>query len=223
MTELDLFRDLGSANGRLTFHTQKTAQWISEGPGCYAWFLPLWLYSEDLPGLKRILRAVHTWDNQSEVNAAADFTWDQVTFRVGREPRILDEERFQRVWNRVVATPEGKRALQRLLLESSPLMPPLYIGRTRNLRRRYHDHVKGSGESANDFHARFDRCVRDINSAGPDFDIAVSDLLFACLETSTADRDALRRLFPDHTGEQDLNALIEHLLMEPCRPPFSLR
>ena len=213
---LDLFLKLRSADGRLTFHTQKTAEWIPQGPGCYAWFLPLWLYSDDLPRLKRILRAVHTWDARNEEPAAAAFTWEQVTFQVKRKPRELDDKRFQQVWKRVMAAPERKQALQRLLLESTPLMPPLYIGRTQNLHQRYHQHVKGSG-----FHFRFEQCVRDIAAKRDDFNIAISDLLFACLETSHGDRKALRRLFPG--GQRDLNELIEHLLMEPCRPPFSLQ
>ena len=80
MTDLDVFRHLSGARGRLTFHTQKTAEWIPDGPGCYAWFLPLWLYADDLPRLKCILLAVHTWEPRGEPKpGVAAFNWDHVT------------------------------------------------------------------------------------------------------------------------------------------------
>ena len=87
------------------------------------------------------------------------------------------------------------------------LFPPLYIGMTNNLRKRYLQHVKNS-----DFNDRFTTCVNDL-----ELKLSVSDLFFVCIETPKE----LRKFFGDAAGRE--NELIEQMLMRVCHPPFSIK
>lgn len=215
MRHLDLFRGLTSADGRLGFYTKESRNRIPEFPGCYAWFLPLWLYREDLDGLMQIVCGLLSYDKVPEKEVDAPFTWESIKLRVRRRAEIRINDEIRTTWRRVLANDETKKALQQILMEASLLMPPLYIGRTNNLKRRYLEHT-GTGRahfSKNNFHFRFTEHVEEL-----ELKIGISDLLFACIET----QKDLDRNFPD-VKKDDFNVLIEQILMQFCRPPFSLR
>ena len=92
-------------------------------------------------------------------------------------------------------------------------MPPLYVGRTNNLKQRYLQHAEDRGGKQNDFHSRFYRSHCTVRTK-----ITVSDLLFFCIETPSESR----RYF-GKSDQSVSNVLIENLLMSFCRPPFSVR
>lgn len=87
-------------------------------------------------------------------------------------------------------------------------MPPLYVGRTDNLQRRYTEHVKGNRER-NDFNARFSSRAESLGVKA-----AVSDLLFACIRTGSTEAQPTN---PNATQ------LIEHMLLRFWQPPYSIR
>lgn len=210
MTDLSVFRRLTDADSRLAFYTSETAHKIPEAPGCYAWFVPLWIYDDDLPTLMQIVRDLRSYDNPSERQVSAGFTWHSIDLRVSRTERIPISAEVAETWRKVLADPPARHAMQRLLLESSILMPPLYVGRTNSLKRRYTQHTKTDGSN---FHRRFALHTQTLGISLP-----VSDLLFACLCTETTVSKDLGRF-----DDRELTSLIEHILMNACRPPFSIK
>lgn len=210
VTDLSVFRDLRSADGRLAFYTSETSHKIPEEPGCYAWFVPLWIYDRDLPKLMQIVRDLRSYDDPTEQRVPAKFTWQSVDLLVTRTERVHTSHDAEETWKRLVSESKTRTALQRLLLEASLLMPPLYVGRTNCLKRRYSEHVK---DSNGNFHSRFTR-----HTAALGISLPVSDLLFACLRTEKSVRQDLSPIDDDA-----LTGLIEHILMNACRPPFSIR
>lgn len=210
MTDLEVFRHLRSKDGRLAFYTNETAHRIPEKPGCYAWFVPLWIYRDDLTALMRVIRNLRSYDAQPEKEVKADFTWQSVDLLVSRTERIRISGEVTKTWQRALADPAARRAMQRLLLEASLLMPPLYVGRTNSLKRRYTQHTKNSGST---FHRRFASYTQTLGISLP-----VSDLLFACLCTETSVSKDLGRF-----DDRELTSLIEHILMNACRPSFSIK
>lgn len=51
MTQLNVLNSLVRDGGRLGVYTNETSGSIPNYPGCYAWFLPLWFYSDDFDKL----------------------------------------------------------------------------------------------------------------------------------------------------------------------------
>ena len=213
MTYHSVFRSLTGSDSRLGFYTKETAEEIPERPGCYAWLLPLWLYCTDFDELMGIVGNVIGYEQESVKGVDVPFTWDTVKLQVGRAVRTITRERTLETWEKVLADDKGKEALQQTLLEASLLMPPLYVGRTNSLKDRYLQHTDSRRFNENTFHSRFTKCAEDLN-----LKISVTDLLFVCIETPKELRKAL-----GESDESEPNLLIEHMLMQLCRPPFSLR
>ena len=208
MTHLNVFRNFGSVDGRLGFYTKETRKAVPELPGCYAWFLPLWFYRQNLDELMHIVGKLVAYDHVSEREVDVPFTWDSVNLRVRRDAAFHATDDVRATWNNICANEPTRQALQQILLEASLLMPPLYVGRTGNLKRRYLEHTAGSA-----FHSRFTDYVAKLG-----IKIGVSDLLFVCIETERE----LDKVLSD-VAQSDLDRLIERILMQFCRPPFSLR
>ena len=213
MEFLNVFRNLTSTDSRLGFYTKETKERIPEQPGCYAWFLPLWFYRSDLNELMQVVGGVFDYDKKLEKEANARFTWESVKLRVRRVTETQTTETIRSTWERVCADTQAKRELQQTMLEASLLMPPLYVGKTKNLRQRYLKHVEGNSDDRNDFHTRFTEHVSNLNLT-----IGISDLLFVCIKT---EQEAPQ--VPHGVAEDDLERLVEQILMRFCRPPFSLK
>jgi len=213
MSDLNVFRDLTRADGRLGFYTTRTRNQIPEFPGCYAWFLPLWLYREDLDELMQIVSGLLSYDKDPEKVVNAPFTWDTIKLRVSRRANIRPNENISETWKRILKEPEAKRALQQTLMEASLLMPPLYVGRTNNLKRRYLEHTTAGNQDSNTFRSRFTEQVAKLG-----LKIGVSDLLFICIRTPQNTNQIFEKF-----DENEIESLIEQILMQFCRPPFSLR
>ena len=211
MRYLDAFRKLTSADSRLGFYTKETRDRVPEFAGCYAWFLPLWLYDKEFDTLIRIVSDVLDYEQEPEKEVHVPFTWESVSLRVQRSTKI--KVKNDRAWKKILDDAQAQEALQQTLLEASLLMPPLYVGRTNNLKQRYLQHAHNHGLEKNNFHSRFKECVKKL-----DIKISVGDLLFVCIETP----NELRHIFGD-SDESESNRLIEQILMQFCRPPFSLR
>ena len=213
MRHLNVFRSLTSAEGRLGFYTKETRNKIPEFPGCYAWFLPLWLYRNDLDDLMQVVSELLSYDRVSEKEVYAHFTWESVKLRVRRCSEIRSTDGVRPTWQRILADDEAREALQQALMEATLLMPPLYVGRTNNLKRRYLQHTEREGSERNDFRSRFREQADKL-----ELKVGVNDLLFVCVQTPKE----LSRVFANFE-EDEINGLFEQILMHFCRPPFSLR
>ncbi len=208
MGPLNAFRNLESVDGRLAFYTKETRHDVPEEPGCYAWFLPLWFYRENHDELMQIIGNMVSYDHVSEKEIDVSFTWQSMNLRVRPKAAFHATDDIRATWNNIYADNPTRHALQQILLEASLLMPPLYVGRTSNLRRRYLEHTTGSA-----FHSRFTNYVTTLG-----LKVSVSDLIFVCIKTERG----LDRAFGD-LAQDDVDKLIERLLMQFCRPPFSLK
>lgn len=214
MGYLDVFRKLTTTHSRLGFYTRETKDRIPELPGCYAWFLPLWIYRTELADLMQIVGQVFDYEHKPEREVDLHFSWESVNLRARRSTNTKFENRTHLpMWNRVLADARSRDALQQTLLEASLLMPPLYVGRTKNLKKRYMQHVQMPDSEENNFHSRFADCTARLQ-----LKISVSDLLFVCILTPSE----LRHVFGD-SDDSELNLLIEQILMQFCRPPFSMK
>ena len=212
---LNLFRSLTGADSRLGFYTKATRERIPEVPGCYAWILPFWFYNDHLPDLVSSMVSVLNYEPKPEKHTRVPFNWDSIELAVSRTHSNFDSNEHTKLnstWESILADKEAKLALQQTLLEASLLLPPLYIGRTNNLKKRYLQHAGDSAIEINNFNSRFTNCVKDLG-----LKLSVSDLLFICIETP----HRLRQFFGDDDSET--NQLIEQILIRICHPPFSIR
>lgn len=208
---LKIFGDWTRAGSQLGFYTKFTSAQIPAVEGCYAWFLPLWIYEKDLNQLLDVINRVIRYEPEPEPTTSAPFNWESIQLKVRRDTSSKITDAKRELWDRLLEDPNRRQALERVLLQTSVLMPPLYVGRTSNLQRRYVEHVEGRSEECNDFHGRFSACVE---KAG--LPLSVGDLLFVCVKT-TPDS------YESEVTVEDLDSLLEHVLMQICRPPFSLK
>lgn len=214
MSALSVFRDLTQAGSRLKFYTKETKEDIPSLPGCYAWFLPLWFYSNDLDVLIQTISEVLAYEPEPNKTAELAFTWETVDNSIRRRPKLRKvDQAVYSTWDSIIANADSRSALQQTLLEASLFAQPLYVGRSSSLRRRYLEHTGGVGFENNDFHKRLRESVKSLG-----LKVAVRDLLFVCITTPQELKSKL-----DRFGEGNVEKLTEHLLMQFCRPPFSLR
>ena len=214
MRYYNVFRALTGAEGRLAFYTKDTSDQIPEAPGCYAWFLPLWIYRDDLRDLMRLVGNLLSYDYPSaERHTSAHFSWETLHLGVHREPTLALTDDICTAWDELIRDKRYKAAIQQTLIEASLLMPPLYVGRTTSLHRRYLDHTGARARHKNTFHSRFSECVEALG-----LKLGISDLLFVCITTPVELREALA-----DTTDGRLNVMLEKVLMQCCRPPFSLK
>ena len=76
MRTLNVFRDWTRAGGQLGFYTKYTKDRIPPVDGCYAWFLPLWIYREDLEQQLDVLDRLFRYDPDPERQVDAVFNWE---------------------------------------------------------------------------------------------------------------------------------------------------
>ena len=213
MRPINVFRSLTSSESRLGFYTKETKDRIPEAPGCYAWFLPLWFYTDDIEKLMQTVGNLLDYEQDPERKVDISFTWESVGLSVRRTTRTISRDQTKVTWEKLIGDDQARYALQQTLLEASLLMPPLYVGSTINLKHRYLQHNRDRSTEKNDFHSRFTECAERLN-----FKISVSDLLFVCIQTPKE----LRAVFGD-SDKSESNLMIEKILMQFCRPPFSIR
>ena len=208
MTQLNVLNGLVREGGRLGVYTIETSGSIPTYPGCYAWFLPLWFYSDEFDKLISTICGFLSYEPGSEKATTVDFTRDRLDIHLSKSPIIRLVDEYRQTWNDAISDPLTRESLQETFLQASLLMPPLYVGRTDNLQRRYGEHVKGNRER-NDFNARFSSTAKELG-----VNAAVSDLLFACVRTGPTETQPIN---PRATK------LIEHMLLRFWQPPFSIR
>ena len=217
MHPLNVFRDLTAARSRLGFFTRQTCDEIPPDPGCYGWFLPLWLLRDTLPGFLNTFGGVLTHEPRPPQEVDAGFIWDRVKVKTRRtfDSAIPPIPAFAiPLWDHLYSDQQARDALQHILLQASILTPPLYVGKTDNLRRRYNNHVTPPKGDTNNFHNRFTACATELGIS-----LSVADLIFVCIRTG---RDA-EEMLSVKGDAAETEKLLEEILKRLCRPPFSER
>ena len=210
---LEILSNLTPRESRLRFYTIQTRHEIPSTPGCYAWFVPLWIYEDDLDKQAKTVSEILHYEYRPEIRQHAQFTWKTVQIDVRHTSRSRNTDAMRETWKSLLSEPDAQSELEEMLMAATLLMPPLYVGRTNNLNRRYQEHTDPSRKDKNDFRARFSEHMQKLKVR-----LSVSDLIFACIHTPPRLTTALDKFDPDNIEE-----LIERLLMQFCQPPFSLK
>ena len=100
------------------------------------------------------------------------------------------------------------------MLVASILMPPLYIGKTNDLRVRCRQHRSSSKQEENNFHNRFENFTRNkkLNNGKEFLTTKVEDLIFVCIKT-----DTIGNLGGD---ESSTEVLLEEIFKLIATPPY---
>ena len=186
----------------------------------YAWFIPLWPPKTGETAQEYIKKItnffLYEYDqsagDEKENKSSIRFHWEEILINPKRTIDTETGATVEKLWREMQDNPESFEAFSKALMEASILLPPLYVGKTDDLRGRYLSHVKGTTQK-NDFHNRFSKFTYTTN-----YKLAVSDLLFVCIKTS---RDVNNIFIENKFG--NLNFLIEQIIMRISRPPFSLK
>lgn len=228
LRNLLLFDGWARPTGQLHIFTSLTKDEIPSTGGCYAWFLPLWILHDDLGVLLEVVNRIFCYEQEPVRKLEASFNWEMVGLRVDRGATVSPQPASVDTWNRLLDEHRGRSALERVLLEASLLMPPLYVGRSTDLRARYRKHVRGGGDE-NSFHNRFRECLgrlgREMNDERLESALEIEDLLFVCVTDGSKDDRGNDEALSDRAllARPEVETLIEEILMTICRPPFSLK
>jgi len=200
---------------KIGFYPPGSCQNIPDAPGIYAWYLPLWIYFDDMEEFVSFVQSVSFYpgeDNEGELiknRSRIDFRWDGVEVDVKKTPKTPNYENWGVKWDAMMGDSESKASFEEALMKASIFNPPLYIGRADNLASRYQQHVEGVYEK-NTFNKRFTSHMERLNR-----NLLVSDLLFVCVPISVKDN----MLFND----RQLTELLEKIMLHTGRPPYSER
>ena len=207
---LNVFRELTNTSSRLGFHTSESSDKIPETAGCYAWMLPLWVYDENLEQFLDVVSKVLNHEPNPIVDAKARFSWEDVLLRVSKLPRTKPTQTKIDTWEKIREGSKSWWFLQQNLLEASLFLPPLYVGMTDNLKRRYLEHTEGRIGDGDHFKKRWTQFVKKIR-----LKVEVHDLLFVSI-TTLSDSPLEGRV-----TNEEYNRLFEQIMIRLCLPSFS--
>ena len=208
----DVFRNLGNSVG--VFWKGRFDR-VPASPGVYAWFYPLRINSYNLEDFVGEVHRIQSFDAVCRGEAVANlkhyFAWRTVGLRLKVTPRKFTlPPGVEDSWDRIVQDPDRFERLRRVVLRSTILMPPLYVGKTVNLNVRCQEHIHGTGKG--DFHTRFESFAEGVRTPCR----RVSDLLFFCVETD----EVVPTDDPDRVPLEDV---VEEILKFTCNPVYSVK
>lgn len=216
---MDTIQIWNVVSASIGFYTKETAQQIPEQPGIYAWFIPLWVYDDDIFELIKFSQEALLYDSdfrqkenpgrgKSKRNAQVNFNWDYLKLEIEKKFKLRDEDSLKK-WNKSEKGGDNNIAIKELLMKASIFTKPLYIGRADNLRVRYNQHIGGSIDK-NIFYSRFNEFISQSS-----VEIEVYDLIFACIPLTQESNNAIK--------EKDMTEIVESILMNIVQPPFSCK
>lgn len=184
---------------KIRYHApSQPAHDIPETSGVYAWHAPLYLF-EDIPAAEvvQFYNRLFLWElkgnDKGEVDAPLKWKKVRVKLKPHEEHAPLRKKENQEILR--------GEAVRRWLRCAGVFTPPLYVGRTTNLRNRYEQHAEGADAGAGNFAGRITEATQKLDRY-----LSVDSLIFAYMETRLNDED---------------NAVIESFLMRAAMPPFS--
>jgi|APSaa5957512535_1039671.scaffolds.fasta_scaffold09611_4 hypothetical protein len=218
MSMNDVWRDISKY---INVYTSENFDDVPSKPGVYAWYYPIKVPSKDISDLSLELASILDYDSaiQDSVSGSADvkFNWKTTKVKISEESNVKLKPSSKKTWGELIPDEELYVDFRKVLLASSILMPPLYIGKTNNLLRRCIEHRKGSGssEDKNEFHTRFEEYTKTkILENGKNFYTnEVEDLIFVCIRASASSLD--------DNKENGIEELLENILQVIAKPPYS--
>jgi predicted GIY-YIG superfamily endonuclease len=196
-------------NKEIGFYTVETFKNIPAAPGIYAWFYPLRIVTEDLYEFMNDVNIVLNYDCETKEKPwrefSVNFSWDTFSQRVDFHTKKADLSSFENIWHETVKKENDFDELRKIMMRASLFLPPLYVGKTTNLRSRCQQHINGTSGD-NNFHKRFEEYAFLNNFTAK----KVSDLLFVAIKTKEEDQQSTR------TEE-----LVESILKYLSKPKYS--
>ena len=116
------------------------------------------------------------------------------------------------LWNEAVADKKKFDNLRRIIMKSSILLPPLYVGKSNNLSIRCSQHRNGNDKKSS-FYKRYREFAKKNNVRAQE----VSDLLFVCLSTIEETKDNKDIYI------ENLESLVEEILKTISKPAYSVK
>ncbi len=187
---------------------------IPETAGVYAWFYPLRVTTYDLQELIIQFSKVSEYDALSEgapkSETVIDFNWVSMGVAVEQRAKLKSvPDRVFKAWEAIVENKKMFESIRKALMSASLLMPPLYVGKTSNLRQRCIQHVNGRDEITSNFHKRFSNYAEEEG-----FPIKeVKDLIFVCVETATEEESFDNTFMNPHS-------VVEEILKAVAKPAY---
>jgi len=209
----------------IQFFTYKTRFRIPEESGLYAWYLPFHIWNGDISKAVNFYQAAMLYDSgvgdknkQFESTGKAKrenefkFNWDRINVSIEKLPSTRRTD-FPN-WNKLKADEESYKSIEEALMKATILSRPLYVGRAKDIKVRYNDHINGNSG----FYKRFSAFIDDFNqnikiesTEDKTIPLKITDLIFAALPIGNV----------LETFDEDSTTLIESVLMNIIQPPFS--
>jgi len=193
---------------------------IPDTSGVYAWFYPIKVKSLELDKLFDEINKVYFYDSLKagppHDTVSIDFSWRKIEIDVCEKTNQTSSNLPQDIytsWETISKNDEKFTILRKILMASSILMPPLYVGKAKRLDERCRQHRKSRGEKGT-FKTRFEEYAKNMNLSVQ----SVDELIFVCVYTSDiGDEDNLNDSYDNP------RSLVEEILKRAARPPYGLK
>lgn len=209
MTILDYWTRLGS---EIKFYCSENFESIPRVPGVYAWFYPLQIfnhsYHDFIMDVNKAMAFESSCGDSKKGFSDIKFSWDMVNISLEFE-NIVKEPGNLSTWNKVLSEEQTRLEFRGTLLKSSIFLPPLYIGKTRNLNLRIYQHLNNYNSDNSSFHNRF---IEYAQRKGL-YTRSISELLVCCVEIH---EKTMSRVLA-------VEDLLEEILKNVVKPPYSIK
>ena len=209
----DVWRNIDK---HLGVYLSKTFDQIPESSGVYSWFYPLRVTTHDLRELITELSKVAEYDALSDSRPSSqndlDFNWTTSTITLEQSVKLKSiPESVYSAWDELVNDENQFNQVRKALMSASLLMPPLYIGKAKILRRRCAQHVHENDEDLTGFRRRFETFAESEGFTTK----KVKDLIFVCIQTGNYETsDGYDNAFVNP------HSVVEEILKAVSKPPY---
>jgi len=223
MDEIKLWNDVSK---NIQFFTSRTAEDIPQNSGIYAWFLPFWIYKDNIETSLDFVQKAMLFDSKefsldnpkrglAERDVNLSFNWDSIDINVKKNKK-KDDLKISG-WENIKENNEVKSVFTETLMKGSIFSRPLYLGRTNNLNARYNQHLIINPDKSC-FNTRFNYFVENYNidkNSSEKVSLRVDDLIFACISISKGQNELFEK--------SNVTETLEKILINIAQPPFSNR
>lgn len=206
-SKYDVWRDFSKY---ISVYTKRNFDEVPSNPGVYAWFYPILLPDETRDSVTKDVTTVLNYDSKTKDTPQEEidfeFSWRKTKVKVGNYPKYNHSKSLLSKWNDVISDNKSALHLEKILLVSSILMPPLYIGKANNLNERCIQHINKTDNSS--FRHRFE----DFTNKNQLYTQEVKDLIFVCIKTN--------EFGVEDENDKELQLSIEEILKFIGQPPY---
>jgi hypothetical protein len=215
----DVWQDIGR---EIHVFTDQSFEEVPIEPGIYAWFYPLRIQTYDLAEFIREINSVQCFDasvpGKPKHASFADFAWDRVHIQIEKQAKEINlPSHIQSMWKKCTEDDVAWEQFRKSVMKASIFVPPLYVGKAKNLNTRCAQHVRGT-KDGNDFHSRYEEFARSIDIKAK----LVQDLIFACILTKD-DRGLGDQDQEGDAAKKSYEEVVEEIVKYACRPVYSVK